>query len=107
MRRKICSRCFDFIYILTVWKLTFISILLLTGEIYYTYNNVFLLSSIFKIDDITIDTTTAIEKFDIFDDFVPATDEMLGDKLQLCKLAVTYMEKHMICVLKKPQLKPV
>ena len=33
----------------------------------------------------TMDTTAAIEEFDVFDDLVPAADGMLCGKLQLCQ----------------------
>ena len=50
---------------------------MLTRVIIYIHNNISLLSYIFKTDDITMDTTAAIEEFDIFDDLVPSGDKKL------------------------------
>ena len=44
-----------------------------------------------------MDTTTALLDFDIFDDFLPLADGTSCDKLQLCKLAVCYRKKYMLC----------
>ena len=63
--RKINSRCSNHIYFFAVWKFTFISILMLTRVIIYIHNNISLLSYIFKTDDITMDTTAAIEEFEL------------------------------------------
>ena len=54
----------------TVLIFTFSSILLPTGVIKYTLNTIFLLLSIFKTDNIAMDTTTAPLEFDIFDDLL-------------------------------------
>ena len=42
--------------------------------------------------------TTAVEEIDIFDEMVPPDDGTLVDKLQLCKFAVSYIEKNMLSV---------
>ena len=72
---------------------------MLTRVIIYIHNNISLLSYIFKTDDITMDTTAAIEEFDIFDDLVPSGDIItIASKL---KLAVVYLEKHMMSELRE------
>ena len=80
----------------TVLIFTFSSILLPTGVIKYTLNTIFLLLSIFKTDNIAINTTTAPLEFDSFDDLLPLADGTSCDKLQLCKLAVSYRENYML-----------
>ena len=72
--------------ILDVCKITFISILLLSGVIKYIRNSVFLVSSMFKTNNTAI-VTAAVEEIDIFDEMVPSAvclhatlDKRVGSK---------------------------
>ena len=94
---KFYPRCYVYFLILDVCKITFISILLLSGVIKYIRNSVFLVSSMFKTNNTAI-VTAAVEEIDIFDEIVPPDDGTSVDKLLLCKFAVSYIEKNMLSV---------